>query len=26
VVENMGIEGVTKFQGRMDDQDLDDVL
>jgi len=26
VVENMGIEGVTKFQGRMDGKDLDDVL
>jgi len=26
VVENMGIEGVTKFQGRMDSKDLDDEL
>jgi len=26
VVENMGIEGVTKFQGRMDGKDLDDAL
>jgi len=26
MVENMGIEGVTKFQGRMDSKDLDDEL